>query len=143
MDKKKKEDDTFVFHSPFELNDNRLPGQIVQERLRVNWYGLHKFSPNMSITHFNRSTTNQSFMIRKGREVSRRRSSETPKVRSFYKTLTSRILTYEEINLGIEARIKEYGNLQPLVLGCEEMNRRLGSPSFCFDLCLGFLVLGI
>lgn len=107
MDKKKKEDDTFVFHSPFELNDNRLPGQIVQERLRVNWYGLHKFSPNMSITHFNRSTTNQSFMIRKGREVSRRRSSETPKVRSFYKTLTSRILTYEEINLGIEARIKE------------------------------------
>lgn len=41
-------------------------------------------------------------MIRKGREVLRWRSLEILKVWSFYKILISRILIYEEINLGIE-----------------------------------------
>lgn len=31
---------TFVFHSPFKFDHDRLPSQIVQERLWVYWYSL-------------------------------------------------------------------------------------------------------
>ena len=33
---------TFVLHSPFKFDNNSLSSQIVQERLRVNWYSLQK-----------------------------------------------------------------------------------------------------
>ena len=45
--KKRKEsrekEETFVLHSPLEFDNDRLPGQIVQEWLWVNWYCLMKF----------------------------------------------------------------------------------------------------
>jgi hypothetical protein len=47
---------TFVLHSPLESHNDRLPGQIVQERFWVNWdrlqYNKNKWKLSMHLRFF-------------------------------------------------------------------------------------------